>query len=112
MSMIATGSNEISEPDLTHVHVCVHCGRTQKREEIGNQEVGSGILHCPKCGLDCPLDIGCDCPAGIELLLHLHGAQVSFNCAICGQRMDELTDDGFCFACNEILTSSMNPRKE
>ena len=99
--MIATGSNEKPEPDLTHVHVCGRCGHTQKRDEIRSQKVCSGILHCPKCGLDCPLDIESDRPAGIEQLLRFRGAQVSFNCAICGQRMDELTDGGLCMGCNE-----------
>lgn len=42
---------------LAHLHVCIHCGHPRKREEIGDREVSSGILHCPKCGFDGPLNI-------------------------------------------------------
>ena len=110
--MIGIGSNEASEPNRTHVYVCIHCGHAQKREDIGDREVHSGILHCPKCGLGCLLNIESDGPAGIELLRSLHGIQVSFNCALCGERMDELTDDGVCTACNEMPASAVKRRKE
>ncbi|MGB6134283.1 MAG: hypothetical protein WBG54_21080 [Acidobacteriaceae bacterium] len=42
---------------LAHLQVCIHCGHSRKREEIVDREVNSGILHCPKCGFDGPLNI-------------------------------------------------------
>lgn len=45
------------QPVLTHVHVCVHCGHARRREEVDSREVGSGILRCPKCGRDGPLNL-------------------------------------------------------
>lgn len=46
-----------SRPPLAHVHVCVHCGYARRREEVDSREVGSGILQCPKCGRDRPLNL-------------------------------------------------------
>ena len=43
--------------ELTHLHVCVHCGHPRRRKEVEGLEVNSGILHCPSCGLDGPLNI-------------------------------------------------------
>ncbi len=43
--------------DLLHFHVCIHCGHPRRREDVENPEITSGILHCPKCGLDGPLHI-------------------------------------------------------
>jgi predicted RNA-binding Zn-ribbon protein involved in translation (DUF1610 family) len=42
---------------LLHVHVCVHCGSVFRREEYIGRAITSGIYHCPKCGLDGPLNI-------------------------------------------------------
>lgn len=46
-----------SRPVLAHVHVCIHCGNARRREEVDSREVGSGILHCPQCGRDGPLNL-------------------------------------------------------
>lgn len=43
--------------DIVHVHVCVHCGHARRREEVDSREVTAGILRCPKCGFDGPLNI-------------------------------------------------------
>lgn len=40
-----------------HLHICVHCGHPRTREDVKVREVSSGILHCPKCDLDGPLNI-------------------------------------------------------
>ena len=54
MSDDALGENEA---DLIHLHICIHCGHSRTREEVGDQELSSGIVHCPKCGIDGPLNI-------------------------------------------------------
>lgn len=46
-----------SDAGLIHVHICIHCGHPRKREEVGDRELSSGIVHCPKCGTDGPLNI-------------------------------------------------------
>lgn len=43
-----------------------------------------------------------------DALQTMQRIEVSFNCAVCGQRMDELTEDGICVVCKEALTSSAN----
>jgi predicted RNA-binding Zn-ribbon protein involved in translation (DUF1610 family) len=50
-------SDDGVRPMLMHVHVCIHCGHPGIREEVESAEVTSGTLHCPKCGLDGPLNI-------------------------------------------------------
>ena len=42
---------------LVHLHICTHCGHARKREEVRDRELSSGIVHCPKCGIDGPLNI-------------------------------------------------------
>jgi hypothetical protein len=42
---------------LVQLHISIHCGHSRRREEIGDREVSLGILHCPKCGFDQPLNI-------------------------------------------------------
>ena len=51
--------NALDESDsgLVNLHICIHCGHARKRKDVEDREVGSGILHCPKCGLDGPLNI-------------------------------------------------------
>jgi transcription elongation factor Elf1 len=51
-----TGANN-HETNLIHIHTCIHCGQSRNREEIGDHEINSGILHCPGCGMDGPLNI-------------------------------------------------------
>lgn len=55
-----------SDTGLTHLHVCIHCGHPRKREEITDREISSGVVHCPKCGLDGPLNIEIQNPPGNE----------------------------------------------
>lgn len=43
--------------DLVHVHICVRCGHPRLRESVDEVEIQSGILHCPRCGFDGPLNI-------------------------------------------------------
>ena len=43
--------------ELHHFHVCVHCGSAFRRDEYIGRAISSGIYHCPKCGLDGPLNI-------------------------------------------------------
>jgi predicted nucleic acid-binding Zn-ribbon protein len=45
------------DPKLNHFHVCVHCGSAFRREEYVGRAITSGIYHCPKCGLDGPLNV-------------------------------------------------------
>lgn len=45
------------DPKLNHFHVCLHCGSAFRREEYVGRAITSGIYHCPKCGLDGPLNI-------------------------------------------------------
>lgn len=42
---------------LNHFHVCVHCGSAFRREEYESRALTSGIYHCPKCGLEGPLNV-------------------------------------------------------
>lgn len=46
-----------SDSGIAHVHVCIHCNHPRRREEVESREVSAGILHCPKCGTDGPLNI-------------------------------------------------------
>lgn len=48
---------DINDARLIHFHVCVHCGHPRRRDEVEGLEVNSGILHCPACGLEGPLNI-------------------------------------------------------
>lgn len=45
------------ELDLVHVHVCENCGSARRREQLDSREIGSGILHCPKCNGEGPLNV-------------------------------------------------------
>jgi predicted RNA-binding Zn-ribbon protein involved in translation (DUF1610 family) len=55
--MSSEGALEQSDALLAHRHVCIYCGDSRTREDVESREVSSGILHCPKCGLDGPLNI-------------------------------------------------------
>lgn len=46
-----------NDSSLVHLHICTHCGHARKREEVADRELSSGIVHCPKCGIDGPLNI-------------------------------------------------------
>jgi predicted RNA-binding Zn-ribbon protein involved in translation (DUF1610 family) len=46
-----------SGSQFIHVHVCIHCGYVLRREEVDSRQVASGMFHCPKCGLDAPLNV-------------------------------------------------------
>ncbi len=50
-------TDESKDRDLPLLHVCVHCGSVFRREEYIGRAITSGIYHCPKCGLDGPLNI-------------------------------------------------------
>ncbi len=50
------GSN-FSHSSLLHFHVCVHCGSAFRREVFEGRSLTSGILLCPKCGLEGPLNV-------------------------------------------------------
>ena len=50
-------SGHDSTSELVHVHVCVCCGHARRREEITGREMGSGILHCPNCESNGPLNV-------------------------------------------------------
>jgi hypothetical protein len=53
------------DPGLVHVHICIHCGYVRRREDLRDREISSGILRCPKCDLDGPLNIEIrDSPTG------------------------------------------------
>jgi predicted RNA-binding Zn-ribbon protein involved in translation (DUF1610 family) len=54
--VVMSNSNKTNH-SLIHVHVCVHCGSAFRREEYMGRAITSGIYHCPKCGLDGPLNI-------------------------------------------------------
>ena len=55
-STIVSDSDE-HKRELHHFHVCVHCGSAFRRDEYIGRAISSGIYHCPKCGLDGPLNI-------------------------------------------------------
>jgi predicted RNA-binding Zn-ribbon protein involved in translation (DUF1610 family) len=42
---------------LLHVHVCVHCGSTIRREELEGRAHTTGIFPCPNCGAEGPLNL-------------------------------------------------------
>ena len=46
-----------SPGQFSHFHVCIHCGSAFRREEFTGRAITSGVYHCPKCGLDGPLNI-------------------------------------------------------
>lgn len=39
------------------VHVCVHCGRAIRREELEGRAHTTGIFVCPECGAEGPLNL-------------------------------------------------------
>jgi hypothetical protein len=43
--MVATSSDDGSQPELTHVHACIHCCHPRLREEVENREINAGILR-------------------------------------------------------------------
>lgn len=36
---------------LVHAHVCRTCGHAQRREDVDNRAIGSGLIECSCCGL-------------------------------------------------------------
>lgn len=42
---------------LIPVHVCVHCGRAIRREELEGRAHTTGIFVCPECGAEGPLNL-------------------------------------------------------
>jgi len=56
---VMSSENTLDQSDtlLAHLHICIHCGHFRRREEVSDREISSGILNCPKCGLDGPLNI-------------------------------------------------------
>lgn len=54
--MLPTDSNR-PHHHLLHVHVCVHCGREIRREELEGRGHTTGIFPCPKCGVEGPLNL-------------------------------------------------------
>jgi len=42
---------------LIHAHVCIKCGHAIRREDVDSRQVASGMFHCPKCGLEGPLNV-------------------------------------------------------
>jgi DNA-directed RNA polymerase subunit RPC12/RpoP len=42
---------------FVHVHVCVRCGSTFRREEFEDRADTTGIYRCSKCGVEGPLNI-------------------------------------------------------
>ena len=55
--MSSTDILDDHDTGLVHLHICIHCGHFRRREEVSDREISSGILNCPKCGLDGPLNI-------------------------------------------------------
>ena len=55
--MSSTETLDDRDIGLIHLHTCIHCGHSRRREEVGDREISSGILHCPKCGIDGPLNV-------------------------------------------------------
>ena len=50
-------SDHQQQQELSHFHVCVHCGSAFRREEYENRALTSGVYLCPKCGLEGPLNV-------------------------------------------------------
>ena len=42
---------------LLHFHVCVHCGSAIRREALEGRSLTSGVIMCPKCGVEGPLNV-------------------------------------------------------
>jgi predicted RNA-binding Zn-ribbon protein involved in translation (DUF1610 family) len=54
--MSTASPKEMGHP-LLHFHVCIHCGVATRREEFEGRALTSGILLCPKCGIEGPLNV-------------------------------------------------------
>lgn len=54
--MTSTDS-DTSNSSLLHVHVCLHCSGTIRREELEGRGHTTGIFPCPKCGVEGPLNL-------------------------------------------------------
>jgi len=52
-----SGLDEKPENALLHVHVCIHCGSSFRREDFEGRALSSGIFPCRNCGVDGPLNI-------------------------------------------------------
>ena len=46
-----------SASSLLHLHVCLHCARAFRREEVEGRVHTTGLFICPKCGKEGPLNI-------------------------------------------------------
>ncbi len=42
---------------LIHVHVCLHCGKAFRREEVEGRALTTGLYVCISCGREGPLNI-------------------------------------------------------
>lgn len=42
---------------LLHVHVCIHCAASFRREEVEGRVHTTELFVCPKCGKEGPLNI-------------------------------------------------------
>ena len=46
-----------SKSSLLHLHVCLHCARVFRREEVEGRVHTTGLFVCSKCGKEGPLNI-------------------------------------------------------
>ncbi len=46
-----------SQSSLLHVHVCLYCASTFRREEVEGRVHTTGLFLCTKCGREGPLNI-------------------------------------------------------
>lgn len=54
--MSVDSSSQPNRP-LLHVHVCIHCGNSFRREEVEGRVHTTGLFLCPKCEVEGPLNI-------------------------------------------------------
>jgi NAD-dependent SIR2 family protein deacetylase len=54
--MPTTAQNPLNH-SLLHVHVCVHCANSFRREEVEGRVHTTGLFICPKCGKEGPLNV-------------------------------------------------------
>jgi DNA-directed RNA polymerase subunit RPC12/RpoP len=49
--------NETAQGQFEAVHVCLGCGTAIERKEVNPESLISGLIACPHCGHESPLNL-------------------------------------------------------
>lgn len=54
---MTTSESNPERSQLIHVHTCISCGSTFRREEVEGRVHTTGLFVCPNCEVEGPLNI-------------------------------------------------------